>query len=68
MFDRGRVPVDLSAIQNIGSCETIWNLVFGQRSRNIKNSKGCLRAQLFSVFSWHAEVTGVHAACVARGY
>ena len=62
------VPVDLSAIQNIGSCETIWNLVFDNSAGNIKNSKCCLQAQLFSVFSWHAEVIGMHAAGVARGY
>ena len=69
----GDIPVDLSAIQNIGSCETIWNLVFDNPAGNIKNSKSkcCLQqvqAQLFSVFSWHAEVTGMHAACVAHGY
>ena len=60
--------MDLSAIQNIGSCETIWNLVFDNPAGNIKNSKCCLQAQLFSVFSWHAEVIGMHAAGVARGY
>ena len=62
------LPVDLSAIQSIGSCETIWNLVFDNPAGKIKNSKCCLQAQLFSMFSWHAEVTGMHAACVARGY
>ena len=66
--DRQKLPVDLSAIQNIGSCETIWNLVFDNPAGNIKNSKCCLQAQLFSVFSWHAEVIGMHAAGVARGY
>ena len=60
--------MDLSAIQNIGSCETIWNLVFDNPAGNIRNSTCCLQAQLFSMFSWHAEVTGMHAACVARGY
>ena len=62
------LPADLSAIQNIGSCETIWNLGFDNPAGNIQNSKCCLQAQLFSVFSWHADVTGMHTACVTRGY
>ena len=49
-FCLGTLPVDVSAIQNIGSCETIWNLVFDNPAGNIKNSKCCLQAQLFSVF------------------
>ena len=63
-----RVPVDLSAIQNVGSCETIWNLLFDNPVGNIKTQNVVFRQKMF-VFSvsWHAEVTGMHAACVIRG-
>ena len=52
IFGNYKLPVDLSAIQNIGSCEPIWNLVFDNPVGNIKNSKCCLRPKMlpFSVF------------------
>ena len=45
------VPVDLSAIQNIGSFETIWILVFDNPAGNIKLKNVVYKQKmLFSVF------------------
>ena len=48
--DRRKLPVDLSAIQNIGSCETIWNLVFDNPAGNIKIQNVVFRPSCFLCF------------------
>ena len=50
------LPMEISAIQNIGSCETIWKLVFDNPVGNIKNlmlSKNQKCFQCFLAGWWH---------------